>query len=62
MFTFRLERPDGTAADPPTFRAAVPNWEPGHTIALGKGRTLRVVEVRAGERMDDDPVLVVEPA
>jgi hypothetical protein len=27
MFAFRLERPDGTAADPPTFRTSVPNWQ-----------------------------------
>ena len=55
MFTFRLERPDGTAADPPTFRTSVPNWDAGDTIPLGNERTLRVVEVRAGAEPDDDP-------
>jgi hypothetical protein len=25
-FTFRLEQQDGTPADPPTLRSAVPNW------------------------------------
>ena len=25
-FTFKLEHPDGTPADPPTLRSAVPNW------------------------------------
>jgi hypothetical protein len=39
----------GTPADPPTFRAAVPNWKPGDTIPLGAQRKLRVVRVR-----DDD--------
>jgi hypothetical protein len=46
-FTFRLELEDGTPADPPTFRAAVPNWRAADTIALGANRMLRVVEVRA---------------
>jgi hypothetical protein len=36
-FAFRLEREDGTPADPPTFRAAVPNWRPGDTIPPGRG-------------------------
>jgi hypothetical protein len=63
-FTFKLERPDGSPADPPTFRAAVPNWQPGHTIYLRPGRTLRVVATRLDEGTDGDPVsvLVVEPA
>jgi hypothetical protein len=45
-FTFRLELEDGTPADPPTVRAAVPNWRAADTIALGANRMLRVVEVR----------------
>jgi len=56
---FKLQRPDGTPADPPTPQAAVPNWRPGDTVTLGAGRSLRVVAVR-----DDDPdqpsALVVE--
>lgn len=59
MFTFRLARPDGIAVGSPTFRAAVPDWKPGHTIALGNQRTLRVVETRF---VDDELVLVVEQA
>jgi hypothetical protein len=47
-FTYKLENEDGTPADPPTFRSAVPTWTAGDLIPLG-GRTLRVVEVR-----DDD--------
>jgi hypothetical protein len=42
-----LEQEDGTPADPPTLNAAVPNWRPGHTIALGR-RTLRVIDDRDG--------------
>ena len=38
---------------PPTFTAAVPDWQAGDAIPLGAGRSLRVVEVREG-------VLVVE--
>jgi hypothetical protein len=37
-FTYRLEHEDGTPADPPTFRTAVPNWQAGDTIPLGAGR------------------------
>jgi hypothetical protein len=48
-FAFRLEQEDGTPADPPTLQAAVPNWRPGDTIALGAHRMLRVVDVRDGD-------------
>ena len=57
-FMFRLEQEDGSPADPPTLRAAVPNWRPGDTIPLG-GRSLRVVEVRDDDA-DQPPTLVVE--
>jgi hypothetical protein len=42
-FTFKLERADGTPADPPTIRSAVPDMRPGDTIPIRPGRTLRVV-------------------
>jgi hypothetical protein len=42
-FTFRLEQADGTPADPPTVRTAVPDMRPGDTIPIRPGRTLRVV-------------------
>jgi hypothetical protein len=61
-FMFKLEREDGTPADPPTFKTAVPNLRPGDTIPLGRDRTLRVIEIRPGRDPDDDPVLVVELA
>ena len=58
-FLFKLETPDGAPAEPSTLSSAVPDWQVGHTIHLGKGRSLRVVEVRdQGE--DEAPVLVVE--
>jgi hypothetical protein len=56
--TFKLERLDGTPADPPSLKTTVLSWTPGDTIPLGS-RTLQVVRVRrddAGEL----PVLVVE--
>jgi hypothetical protein len=59
-FSFRLERRDGSPADPPTFQSTIPSWQVGDRIFLGQGRTLRVVEVRPGAGPDDDPVLVVE--
>jgi hypothetical protein len=49
-FTFKLELADGTPTDPPTLKAAVPDWQAGNTITLGPGRTLRVV--RRGLRRD----------
>jgi hypothetical protein len=60
-FLFKLERPEGAPAEPPTLRTAVPDWRIGHTISLGKGRSLRVVGVRH-EGEDETPVLVVEDA
>src|SRR3954454_19827249 len=60
-FLFRLETAEGALAEPPTVTSAVPNWRPGDTIPLGRGRTLRVVSVR-GEEADQPPVLVVEEA
>jgi hypothetical protein len=38
-FTFRLEFEDGTPADPPVLHTAVPNWQVGDTIPLGRDRT-----------------------
>ena len=60
-FTFKLENPDGTPADPPTLRSAVPTWEPGDRIFLGPGRTLRVLELRTAEGPTHDARLVVAP-
>src|SRR5918994_2561985 len=57
-FMFTLEREDGTPADPPTLRTAVPTWRRGDTIPLGR-RTLRVVDVRDDDA-DQAPMLVVE--
>jgi hypothetical protein len=57
-FVYRLELQDGTPADPPTFRTAVPTWRRGDTIPLGR-RSLRVVDVRDDDA-DQAPVLVVE--
>jgi hypothetical protein len=58
-FTFKLEQADGTPADPPSFRTAVPNWKTGDTIPLRPGRTLRVVGIVASAD-DDQSVLIVE--
>ena len=59
-FMFRLEHEDGSPADPPTLKSAVPDWHPGDTIPLGR-RTLRVVAIRDDDA-DQAPVLVVEPS
>ena len=56
-FTFRLEQPDGTPADPPTIES-VHSWRFGDEIPLGN-RSLRVIRIRR-EDEDQPPVLVVE--
>lgn len=63
-FTFKLEHVDGSVADPPTYRTAVPNWQPGDTIPIRADRTLLVVATRLDEGTDGEPlpVLVVEVA
>jgi hypothetical protein len=53
-FAYRLELEDGTPADPPTLKSAVPNWRPGDTIPLGR-KTLRVVVVRRAEHAEEIP-------
>jgi len=56
-FMFTLEHEDGTPAEPPILKTAVPNWKAGDTIPLG-GRTLRVVGVKDDD-VDQVPALVV---
>ena len=58
-FSFRLEKENGTPADPPVLHTAVPNWSAGDTIPLSADKTLRVIATRF---VDEAPVLVVEPA
>jgi hypothetical protein len=57
-FTFRLERLDGTPAEPPIFETTVLRWGPGDPIYLGR-RTLQVVQVRDDDA-DQAPALVVQ--
>jgi hypothetical protein len=58
-FTFKLERADGTPAEPPSIQSSVLRWTHGDTIPLGANRTLRVLRVRDDDA-DQPPVLVVE--
>ena len=44
-FTYRLEQEDGTPAKPPILHTAVPTWQAGDTIPLGKDT--RTVSVRS---------------
>ena len=57
--SYKLEREDGTPAEPPTIRTAAPT-RPGDTIPLGRNKTLRVIDKRPSAAPDADPVLVVE--
>ena len=59
MYHFRLQRTDGSPADPPTYRSSVLNWRQGDKIPLTADRTLRVLGVRDDDA-DQPPVLVVE--
>jgi hypothetical protein len=59
MYHFRLQRTDGSPADPATYRSSVLVWRQGDTIPLNAERTLRVLGVR-DEDADQPPVLVVE--
>jgi hypothetical protein len=59
MYHFRLQRTDGTPADPPTYRSLTLSWRQGDTIMLTPDRTLRVLGVRDDDA-DQPPALVVE--
>jgi hypothetical protein len=59
MYHFRLQRTDGTPADPPTYRGLVGTWRQGDEIPMGGGRTLRVLGVRDDDG-DRPPILIVE--
>jgi hypothetical protein len=62
-FTFKLEHPDGTPADPPTLRSAVPNWAIGDRIPFGPGKpALLVVGVRTASEPTHTTLLVVTAA
>jgi hypothetical protein len=37
-FTFKLERLDGTPAEPASFETTVLSWKPGDTIPLGRNK------------------------
>jgi hypothetical protein len=59
-FTFKLEHPDGTPADPPTLRSAVPNWSIGDKIPFGPGKpALLVVGIRNASEPTHTALLVV---
>jgi hypothetical protein len=57
--TFKLERLDGTPADPPSLETTELVWSPGDRIHISADRTLQVVR-RYHDEADDLPVLVVD--
>jgi hypothetical protein len=59
MYHFRLQRTDGSPADPRTYRSSVLTWRQGDKIPLTADRTLRVLGIRDDDA-DQPPVLVVE--
>jgi hypothetical protein len=61
MYHFRLQRTDGSPADPPTYRSTMLNLRQGNKIPLTAERTLRVRGVRDDDA-DQPPALVVEDA
>jgi hypothetical protein len=59
-FTFQLEDLDGTPADPPTLRSAVPDWAIGDKIPFGPDKpALLVVGIRNASEDEHSAVLVV---
>jgi hypothetical protein len=59
-FTFKLEHPDGTPADPPTLRSAVPNWAIGDKIPFGPDKpALLVVGITNASEPTHTALLVV---
>jgi hypothetical protein len=58
-YHFRLQRSDGSPADPPTYRSTVLTWRQGDSIPIRPGRMLRVLGIRDDDA-DQPPVLVVE--
>ena len=58
-YHFRLERTDGSPADPPTYKSSTLVWRQGDVIPLGRDRRLRVLGVRDDDA-DQPPVLVGE--
>jgi hypothetical protein len=57
-YHFRLQRTDGSPADPSTYRSSTLTWRQGDKIPLTAERTLRVLDVRDDDA-DEPPVLVV---
>jgi len=60
VFTFKLQHPDGTPADPPTLVSGVPNWGPGDVMTFAPGKQFRVLETLDPEDPELNGVLVVE--
>ena len=46
MYDFRLQRTDGSPADPPSYRSTVLVWRQNDQIPLNADRTLRVLGLR----------------
>jgi hypothetical protein len=57
-FTFKLDRLDGTPAEPPTIESTVLSWHLRRHDPSGVEQDLQVVRVR-DEDADQPPVLVV---
>ena len=47
MYDFRLQRTDGSPADPPTYRTGVYSWRPGDTIPMSATRGTRCSEFKS---------------
>jgi hypothetical protein len=59
-FTFKLEHPDETPADPPTLRSAVPDWTIGDRIPFDPSKAaLLVVGIRNASEPAHTALLVV---
>jgi HNH endonuclease len=57
MFTFKLEKQDGTPAEPAALHTAVPNWSPGDTISLRGRWALRARALKRRLSLDSQSAL-----
>ena len=58
-FTYKLEHEDGTPADPPTFRTAVPTWNAGEGDLRVRPRRKPERGTRADSLLYASPLAVV---
>jgi hypothetical protein len=52
VFSFEMRLPDGSPAEPPRFKSAVPNWKPGDVAMVRPGFEYRILSTAYDEQLD----------